>query len=124
MVRNRFEHIMPNLHFTNNADVRVVNDRAWTIRSVVEQLQNIFPTGIKKPLVISFDEGIKNVIVPNKLLIEPYDLRCLHMTAALWWGRRPVLLLETGRSREMDTCRMYIMQCSIEIREQNYELIW
>ncbi|OWZ14699.1 hypothetical protein PHMEG_00011787 [Phytophthora megakarya] len=58
MARNRFEHIMANLHFTNNADVRAATDRAWKIRSVVETLQHTFPAGYKTPPVISFDEGI------------------------------------------------------------------
>ncbi|OWY95364.1 LOW QUALITY PROTEIN: hypothetical protein PHMEG_00034651 [Phytophthora megakarya] len=57
MARNRFEHIMANLHFTNNTDVRAANVRARKIRSVVETVQHTFPAGLKTP-VISFDEDI------------------------------------------------------------------
>ncbi|ETN02644.1 hypothetical protein PPTG_16248 [Phytophthora nicotianae INRA-310] len=32
MPRHRFEHIMTNLHFTNNADAQAVTDRAWKVR--------------------------------------------------------------------------------------------
>ncbi|OWY90991.1 hypothetical protein PHMEG_00040613, partial [Phytophthora megakarya] len=62
MSRNRFEHVMANLHFTNNADVRASTDRAWKLRSVVDILQKTFPRGYKTPPVISFDEGI----IPTK----------------------------------------------------------
>lgn len=56
--RNRFEHIMGNLHFTNNADTRAATDRAWKVRSIVETLQETFPLGYKTPPIISFDEGV------------------------------------------------------------------
>ncbi|ETK94187.1 hypothetical protein L915_02717 [Phytophthora nicotianae] len=58
MPRHRFEHVMANIHLTNNADTRVSSDRAWKIRSVVDTLQEIFPRGYSTPPVISFDEGI------------------------------------------------------------------
>jgi hypothetical protein len=56
--RHRFEHIMTNLHFNDNADTRATTDRAWKIRSAIEVLQTSFPRGYKTPPVLSFDEGI------------------------------------------------------------------
>ncbi|POM75989.1 Hypothetical protein PHPALM_6823 [Phytophthora palmivora] len=58
MARHRFERIMANLRFTNNAYFRATTDRACKVRSVIATLQQIFPTSYKTPPVISFDEGI------------------------------------------------------------------
>ncbi|GMF51242.1 unnamed protein product [Phytophthora fragariaefolia] len=58
MPRHRFEHIMTNLNFTNNANVQAASDRAWKARSVITTLQETFPRGYTTPPVISFDEGI------------------------------------------------------------------
>ncbi|OWZ13819.1 hypothetical protein PHMEG_00012798 [Phytophthora megakarya] len=54
MARNRFEHIMANLHFTNNADVRVTIDHSFCCPNATTHIS----AGYKTPPVISFDEGI------------------------------------------------------------------
>ncbi|OWZ00160.1 hypothetical protein PHMEG_00028717 [Phytophthora megakarya] len=46
MSRNWFEHVMVNLHFTNNADVRASTDRAWKPLSVVAILHKTLPSVI------------------------------------------------------------------------------
>ncbi|POM70938.1 Hypothetical protein PHPALM_12564 [Phytophthora palmivora] len=60
--KTRFNRIMQNLHFTNNADPRAETDRAWKIRSVVDTLQETFAKGYNTPPVLSFDEGM----IPSK----------------------------------------------------------
>ncbi|ETK73476.1 hypothetical protein L915_19599 [Phytophthora nicotianae] len=58
MKRNRFTYILSNLHFTDNADERAGQDRAWKIRSVVDTLQLTFKAGFIAPAVIAFDEAM------------------------------------------------------------------
>ncbi|KAG2927998.1 hypothetical protein PC118_g22094 [Phytophthora cactorum] len=57
MSRNRFFHILGNLHFSNNKSPQANTDRAWKIRPVVDVLQRTFSCGYKVPPVISFDEA-------------------------------------------------------------------
>ncbi|KAG3169343.1 hypothetical protein C6341_g11104 [Phytophthora cactorum] len=56
--KTRFDRIMQNLHFTNNADPRAETDRMWKVRSVVETLQETFASGYNMPPVFSFDEAM------------------------------------------------------------------
>ncbi|POM59490.1 hypothetical protein PHPALM_31777 [Phytophthora palmivora] len=83
MPRHRFEHIMANLHFTNNADAQAALDRAWKVRSVIETLQETFPRGYKTPPVISFDEGI----IPSRNRNNPtrqYLNQALYLCNKAW----------------------------------------
>ncbi|GMF59914.1 unnamed protein product [Phytophthora fragariaefolia] len=54
----RFDRIMQNLHFTNNADPQAETDHALKIRSVVDTLQQTFAKGYTTPPVLSFDEAM------------------------------------------------------------------
>ncbi|GMF52833.1 unnamed protein product [Phytophthora fragariaefolia] len=56
--KSRFDQIMQNLHFTNNASAHAETDRAWTVRSVVDTLQKTFASGFKVPPVLAFDEAM------------------------------------------------------------------
>jgi hypothetical protein len=49
---------MQNLHFTDNTDSRAETDRAWKVRSVVDDLQQTFARGYTVPSVLAFDEAM------------------------------------------------------------------
>ncbi|OWY92128.1 hypothetical protein PHMEG_00038990, partial [Phytophthora megakarya] len=57
MAKNRFFHIMGNLHFSNNKSPQARLDRAWKIRPIVDVLQRTFGRGYRAGDVISFDEA-------------------------------------------------------------------
>ncbi|KAJ8555046.1 hypothetical protein ON010_g9437 [Phytophthora cinnamomi] len=58
MSKARFGRVMQNLHFTDNTDPKAATDRAWKVRSVVDQLQSTFAAGYKVPPVLAFDESM------------------------------------------------------------------
>ncbi|GMF15151.1 unnamed protein product [Phytophthora fragariaefolia] len=58
MTRDRFFHIMRNLHFSDNNDDRQFTDRIWKIRTIVDTLQKTFKKGFVPPPRLSFDEGM------------------------------------------------------------------
>ncbi|KAG1712939.1 hypothetical protein DVH05_028498 [Phytophthora capsici] len=58
MARDRFFHIMRNLHFSDNNDERSRVDRIWKIRPVVDALQKTFRSGYVPPPRLVFDEGM------------------------------------------------------------------
>ncbi|POM60491.1 hypothetical protein PHPALM_30653 [Phytophthora palmivora] len=62
MSKAGFGRIMQNLHFSDNADPRAENDRAWKVRPVVQKLQLTFRAGYKVPPVLAFDE----VVIPSR----------------------------------------------------------
>ncbi|GMF32469.1 unnamed protein product [Phytophthora fragariaefolia] len=58
MTRNRFFHIMRNLHFSDNNDDRQCTDRIWTIHPKIDTLLKTFKKGFVPPPRLSFDEGL------------------------------------------------------------------
>lgn len=58
MKRNRFMHIMSNLHFKSNADPQASVNRGWKVRSVVDALQTTFLAGYTTPPVIALVEAM------------------------------------------------------------------
>ncbi|POM66193.1 Hypothetical protein PHPALM_17990 [Phytophthora palmivora] len=58
MSKARFGRIMQNLHFSDNANPRAENDRAWKVRPVDQKLQQTFCAGYKVPPVLAFDEAM------------------------------------------------------------------
>lgn len=58
LARNRFDHVMQNLHFTNSKSSQARGDRGWKVRSVVTTLQKTFARGYRVGRVIAFDDAI------------------------------------------------------------------
>ena len=58
MTRDRFMHLLRNLHFSSNGDSRAQTDRGWKIRPVIQTLQSTFKNGYSVPPIISFDEAM------------------------------------------------------------------
>ncbi|POM71194.1 Hypothetical protein PHPALM_12264 [Phytophthora palmivora] len=56
--RNRFDHVMQNLHFNSSKSPQARVDRGWKVQSVVATLQKTFARGYKIGHVIAFDEAI------------------------------------------------------------------
>lgn len=56
--RNRFDHVMQYLHFTNSKSPQASVDRGWKVRSVVTTLKKTFALGYNVGPVIAFDEAI------------------------------------------------------------------
>lgn len=62
MPRQRFRDIFRFIHFSDNADVRAKQDRAWKIRPVVDVLQDRFQKGLHMGRWVAFDE----MVIPSK----------------------------------------------------------
>ena len=89
MARDRFMHILRNLHFVDNSVPLARRDKCWKLRRVITVLQKRFLAGWRVGPHISFDEGV----IPGHSKMNP--TRSFDPSKPHKWGTKMFIACDT-----------------------------